>query len=141
MRDCIWFRWNLCNVCARSHWLGNIARQSCFIQRYVGLGWFVCKWRWCGGRWKRHYFPSVWIHDEWRSRALNLKMDFFFVNFMITVLCILPFFLKMPNIIFYVMQKPFIKCVIRQRVGRFLHSRKKLIRRFQKKRQYSRFKI
>jgi hypothetical protein len=43
-----------------------------------------------------------------------------------------PFFLKMPNIIFSVMQKPFIKCVIRQRVGRFLHSRKKLIRRFQK---------
>jgi hypothetical protein len=39
----------------------------------------------------------------------------------------------MPNIIFSVMQKPFIKCVIRQRVGRFLHSRKKLIRRFQKK--------
>ncbi len=43
----------------------------------------------------------------------------------------------MPNIIFSVMQKPFIKCVIRQRVGRFLHSRKKLIRRFQKKRQYT----
>jgi hypothetical protein len=40
-------------------------------------------------------------------------------------------------IIFSVMQKPFIKCVIRQRVGRFLHIRKKLIRRFQKKRQYS----
>jgi hypothetical protein len=42
------------------------------------------------------------------------------------------FFLKMPNIIFSVMQKPFIKCVIHQRIGRFLHSRKKLIRRFQK---------
>jgi hypothetical protein len=41
----------------------------------------------------------------------------------------------MPNIIFSVMQKPFIKCVIRQRVGRFLHNRKKLIRRFQKKKQ------
>jgi hypothetical protein len=37
---------------------------------------------------------------------------------------ILPFFLKMPNIIFSVMQKTFLKCVIRQRVGRFLHSRK-----------------
>ncbi len=49
---------------------------------------------------------------------------------------ILPFFFKMPNIIFSVMQKPFIKCVIRQKVNRFLHSRKKLIRRFQKKRQY-----
>jgi hypothetical protein len=47
------------------------------------------------------------------------------------------FFLKMPNIVFSVMRKPFIKCVIRQRVGQFLHSRKKLIRRFQKKkRQY-----
>jgi hypothetical protein len=31
------------------------------------------------------------------------------------------------------MQKPFIKCLIRQRVDRFLHSRKKPIRRFQKK--------
>jgi hypothetical protein len=30
------------------------------------------------------------------------------------------------------MQKPFIKCLIRQMVGWFLHSRKKLIRRFQK---------
>jgi hypothetical protein len=40
------------------------------------------------------------------------------------ILAILPFFLKMPNIIFSVMQKPFIKCVIRQRVGRFLHSKK-----------------
>jgi hypothetical protein len=38
----------------------------------------------------------------------------------------------MPNIIFSVMQKTFRKCVIRQRVSRFLHSRKKLIRRFQK---------
>jgi hypothetical protein len=28
---------------------------------------------------------------------------------------------------------PIIKCVIRQRVGWFLHSRRKLIRRFQKK--------
>jgi hypothetical protein len=43
--------------------------------------------------------------------------------------------LKMPNIIFSVMQKPFIKCVIRQKVNRFLHSRKNDIRRFQKKRQ------
>jgi hypothetical protein len=41
-------------------------------------------------------------------------------------------FLKMSNIIFSVMQKLFMKCVIRQRVGRFLHSRKKLIRRFKK---------
>jgi hypothetical protein len=37
------------------------------------------------------------------------------------------FFLKMPNIIFSVMQKTFIKCVIRQRVGRFLHSPKKKV--------------
>ncbi len=45
-------------------------------------------------------------------------------------------FLKMPDIIYSVMQKPFIKCVIRQKVNRFLHSRKKLFRRFQKKRQH-----
>ncbi len=62
-----------------------------------------------------------------------------FFNLLLTI--ILPFFLKMPNIIFSVMQKPFIKCVIRQRIGRFLHSRKKLIRRFQKKRQYNAEKI
>jgi hypothetical protein len=45
----------------------------------------------------------------------------------------LPFFLKTPDIIFSVMQKPFKKCVFPMRVNRFLHIRKKLIRRFQKK--------
>jgi hypothetical protein len=39
----------------------------------------------------------------------------------------------MPDIIFSVMQKPFIKRVIRQRVGRFLHSRKNLLGVFKKK--------
>jgi hypothetical protein len=41
--------------------------------------------------------------------------------------------LKTPDIIFSVMQKPFKKCVFPMRVNRFLHIRKKLIRRFQKK--------
>jgi hypothetical protein len=44
----------------------------------------------------------------------------------------------MPNIFFSVMQKTFIKCIFGIRVSLFLHSRKKLIRRFQKKkRQHS----
>ncbi len=43
------------------------------------------------------------------------------------------FFLKRPDIIFSVMQKPFKKCVFPMRVNRFLHIR----RRFQKKRQQS----
>jgi hypothetical protein len=38
------------------------------------------------------------------------------------------------------MQKPFIKCVLRQRVDRFLHTRKKLIRRFQKTGSKTEFK-
>jgi hypothetical protein len=37
------------------------------------------------------------------------------------------------------MQKPFIKCVIHQRVGRFLHSRKKRIRRFKKNGRLARY--
>jgi hypothetical protein len=45
----------------------------------------------------------------------------------------LPFFLKTPNIFFSVMQKPFKKCVFLMEVTWFLRSRKKLIRRFQKK--------
>jgi hypothetical protein len=49
----------------------------------------------------------------------------------------LPFFLKTPDIIFSVMQKPFKKCVFPMTINRFLHIRKKLIRRFQKKRQFS----
>jgi hypothetical protein len=44
-------------------------------------------------------------------------------------------FLKTPDIIFSIMQKPFIKCVFPLKISRFLHIRKKLIRRFQKKRQ------
>jgi hypothetical protein len=45
------------------------------------------------------------------------------------------FFLKTPDIIFSVMQKPFKKCVFPMRVNRFLHIRKKLIRRLKKNRQ------
>jgi hypothetical protein len=41
-------------------------------------------------------------------------------------------FLKMPNIIFSVMQKPIIKCVIRKRVGQFLQNRKNLLGVFKK---------
>jgi hypothetical protein len=45
----------------------------------------------------------------------------------------------MPNIIFSVMQKPFIKCLMRQRVGRFLHSRKNLLGVLKKRQYYSPF--
>jgi hypothetical protein len=67
-------------------------------------------------------WPKLWEKDDLRPRE-QLGLDAPVLTHT------LPFFLKMPDIIFSVMQKPFINCVIRQRVGRFLHSRKKLISR------------
>jgi hypothetical protein len=64
--------------------------------------------------------------------SLALKINVIVNKIKRTSLEDFPLFLKMPNIIFSVMQKTFIKWVFCMRVSPFLHSRKKLIRRFQK---------
>ncbi len=95
----------------------------------------------------RHYPVTDWTLNVYLSLSIEIGFYFscdliwfnyyFFTIKFFFYFFILPFFLKTPEIIFFVMQKPFKKCVFPMRVNRFLHIRKKLIRRFQKKRQYN----
>jgi hypothetical protein len=76
----------------------------------------------------QYYFLFIKYYDLFYTTIFTFKFTF--------LSSMLPFFLKTPDIIFSVMQKPFKKCVFHMRVSRFFHIRKKIIRRFQKKRQY-----
>jgi hypothetical protein len=66
----------------------------------------------------------TWSEGKWRSTKNQKYLKKFVVDNTAV-------FLKTPN--FSVMQKPFKKCVFLMKVTWFLRSRKKLIRRFQKK--------